>query len=364
MRVLQISSAKTFGGGERHFVDLCRGLQERGHEVFVALRPSNEWQHHLDFIPRENFLYVSIRNSFGMFSTKKIARFLKDKNIDIIHAHVARDYLAAGIACRISKDTRFVLTRHVMFSMKPFHKFALNNLNAAIAVTPAVATQLEKIFPRKLIHVIYNGLDVADGSDRDTLNREFRTLHGIPMDVPLVGTIGELKLLKGQRDFVLAANEITKRHPDCRFVVAGTDNSADKKFRRELRRLAKVSGLADRFLWLDWIDDTAPFFAALDVFVSPSHSESFGLAILEAMARGRPVVATATDGAKELIGGIGSLVEINDPVGLAAAVTQLLSDDQGRHEMGNELRKIAAERFSVSRMVTATETLYSEVMAA
>ena len=68
MRILQISSAKNFGGGERHFVDLCRGLASRGHEVFVALRPTSEWQARLDFIPPENVLRVSIRNSFGVLS--------------------------------------------------------------------------------------------------------------------------------------------------------------------------------------------------------------------------------------------------------------------------------------------------------
>jgi len=364
MRVLHISSAKTFGGGERHLVDLCRGLQAHGHEVFVALRPSNEWQDRLDFIPPGNFLYVSIRNSFGMFSAKRIGRFLKENKIDVIHAHVARDYLAAGIACRTSDDSRFVLTRHVMFPMKPYHRFALNNVDAAIAVAPAVAAQLEKIFPKEKIHIIHNGLDVSAVADMETLSNEFRFLHDIPFDVPLVGTIGELKPLKGQLDFVLAAHEIAKEHPECRFVVAGKDNSADKKYRRELRRLVKVAGLQQHFLWLDWIDDTAPFFAALDVFVSPSHSESFGMAILEAMARGRPVVATETDGAIELIGGTGSLVGINDPVEMADAVASLLSDKERRRTMGSTLQKIANERFSVERMVAATEKLYNEIMAA
>ena len=363
MRVLHISSAKTFGGGERHLVDLCRGLKERGHEIFIALRPTNEWEDRLDFIPRENFLHVSIRNSFGMFSAKRIGNFLKSRKIDVIHAHVARDYLAAGIACRVAKDSRFVLTRHVMFPMKPFHRFALNNLDAAIAVSPAVATQLEKIFPGDKIRVIHNGLDIDRNTDVDTLRREFRFLHDIPFDVPVVGTIGELKPLKGQRDFVLAASEIAKTHPECRFVIAGKDNSANKKFRRELRRLVKVFGMSERFLWLDWVDDTAAFFSAVDVFVSPSHSESFGLAILEAMARGLAVVATETDGAQELIGGNGTLVQINDPVGLAAAVSALLSDAERCQAIGEALQKIAAERFSVDRMVAATESLYSEITA-
>ena len=135
MRILQVSSAKTYGGGERHLVDLSRSLQEKGHEIFVALRPTNEWQGRLDFIPPENFLHVSIRNSFGMFSAKRISRFLIKNKIDIIHAHVARDYLAASIAGRIAQDTKIVLTRHVLFSMKPFHRLALRNFEASNAVS-------------------------------------------------------------------------------------------------------------------------------------------------------------------------------------------------------------------------------------
>lgn len=360
---MQISSAKTFGGGERHFADLCRGLQERGHDVFVALRPTNEWSGHLDFIPTENFLYVSIRNSFGMFSAKRIGRFLVKHDIDIVHAHVARDYIAAAIAGRVSKNTSFVLTRHVMFPLKPFHRLALRSAAAVIGVAPAVGTQLEKIFPARKVHVILNGLDIDAADVASDLGRKFREFHNIPADVELIGTLGELKPLKGQRDFVLAANEIAKADTSCRFVVAGTDHSEDRQFRRDLRRLVKVFGLEDRFLWLDWLEDTAPFYSALDVFVSPSHSESFGLAILEAMARGVAVVATETDGARLLLGRVGILTPIEDPVALAAAIRELLSDDVRRRAVGAALQLVATENFSVSRMIDATEALYRTIVA-
>lgn len=364
MRILQLSSAKTFGGGERHFVDLCRGLQERGHEVFVAIRPTNEWQDRLDFIPAENFHFVSIRNSFGMFSAKRIGQFLVEHKIDIVHAHVARDYIAAAIASRISKETSFVLTRHVMFPLKPFHKLALRNAAAAIAVSPAVGDQLEKIFPPNKVHVIPNGLDVTGDQDRAELSRQFREFHGIPLDAPLVGTLGELKPLKGQREFVLAAHEIAKTDANCRFVIAGTDHSPDGKFRRELRRMVKVFGLEERFLWLDWLDDTGPFYSALDIFVSPSQTESFGLAILEAMARGVAVVATETEGAKVLLADAGILTPVNDPVTLAGAIGELLTDDDRRASIGSKLQKMAVESFSVERMIDATEGLYRRICPA
>ena len=142
----------------------------------------------------------------------------------------------------------------------------------------------------------------------------FDSTHDIAPDVPMIGMLGDLREAKGQRDFVLAAAEVVKRVPDAQFVVAGLDHTMDQSFRRELRRLAKVLGIGDRFLWLDWLEDTAPFYAAIDVFVSASHSESFGLAILEAMIRETPVVATETEGARELLGSDALLVPIRDPV--------------------------------------------------
>lgn len=363
MRILQISSAKTYGGGERHFVDLCRELQARGHDVFTALRPTNIWQERLSFIPESNIFHVSIRNSFGILSANRIAGFVRDNNIEIIHAHVARDYIPASIACTLTKNTKFVLTRHVLFPLKPFNRFALKNLSRAIAVSSGVGTTLRKVFPSQKIAVIPNGIDIGglSNADRQKFGEEFRFLHNIPFDVPLIGIIGELIVLKGQMDFVLAANEVAKKHPEARFVIVGKDNTVDKKFRRELKRLVKVFRLDEKFLWLDWVDDTAPLFAALDVFVSASHTESFGMAILEAMASGTPVVATNTEGAKELLPDREMLVSVQDPIALAGKICELLDDPQKRRHFADNAKRSAGEKFSLSRMVDETEALYREL---
>ncbi|MBK9529919.1 MAG: glycosyltransferase family 4 protein [Acidobacteria bacterium] len=359
MRILHISSAKAYGGSERHFADLTRELSRRGHEVFVALRPSCEWQDRLAFVSPERFLHISIRNSFGMFSARRIASFAEKNGIDIIHAHIARDYIAASVAARSAK-TRLVLTRHVLQPMKSFHRFALRNVDAAIAVSSSVRDQLERVFPPGKVHVISNGVDLAATSEeeRRVLGREFRDFHSIPMDCPVVSTLGELRVVKGQRDLVLAANEVIKRQPNCRFVVAGVDNTIDKSFRRELKRLARVLGMEANFIWLDWLSDTRPLLAASDIFVSPSHSESFGLAILDAMIAGCPVVATMTGGAIELIPDAKALVPIKDPLSLADTILWYLEHPDDRHELAHDLHAAATERFSLTRMVDSTENLY------
>ena len=364
MRILQITSAKTFGGGERHLVDLCRGLSARGHDVFVAIRPTNEWQEKFDFLPPENILRVSLRNSLGVLSARRIAAFTRKNKIQIIHAHVARDYIPASIASLLVKNARFVLTRHVLFPLQPFNRFALKNLSKAIAVSSGVEASLQKVFPVNKIATIPNGIEIENwaGRDRQKLRDEFRFLHEIPFDAPLIGTVGELILLKGQRDFVLAANEIAKKFPEARFVVVGKDNSLDKHFRRELKRLVKVFRLDDNFLWLDWVEDTAPLLAALDVFVSASHSESFGLAILEAMATGNAVVATETAGARELLEGEDVFVPLKDPVALAGKICEVLADEEKRQTLGARAQKMAAEKFSLCRMIDETEKLYTGIL--
>lgn len=366
MRILHISSVRTFGGGERHLVDLTRGLAERGHEIFVALRPTNQWQERLSFLPPENIFHASIRNAFGVFSAQRIARFSEENNIEIVHAHAARDYIPASLVCRLTKNSKFVLTRHVLFPMKPFHRLTLTNLARAIAVSPAVEVNLQTIFPKRKIEVIPNGINTENLTDEERKIRreEFRALHNIPPDAETVGTIGELKALKGQRDFVLAANEIAKRNSKAFFLIVGKDNSTSREFRRELKRLVKVFDLENRFLFLDWVEDLPALLAALDVFVSASHSESFGLAILEAMANRTPIVATRTEGAKALLRNneTGLLVPIKEPLRLAAAVEELLKNTEERRIFVENAKSFAEKQFSLDRMIEQTESLYKEIL--
>ncbi|MCU1288872.1 MAG: hypothetical protein JWN60_1101 [Acidobacteria bacterium] len=365
MRILHISSARTYGGGERHLIDLSRGLAKRGHEIFVALRPTNEWQSRFDFLPDENFLHVSLRNSFGVLSAQKIAEFVVENKIEIVHAHLGRDYIPSGLACRIAKNAKFVLTRHVLFPMKPFQKFALGNLSKAIAVSSTVEENLCRIFQKEKVKMISNGIALENWAhtDYETLRREFRALHNIPSDAQLIGTVGELKILKGQRDFILAAQEIAKEHPNAYFMIVGRDNSFKKEFRRELKRLIKIFDLEERFLFLDWVEDTASLLAAIDVFVSASHSESFGLAILEAMISGRAIVASETDGAKELLEDnlSGKLVPVFEPIKLAEAIGELLNNEALRATLGENAREIAREKYSLEKMINETENIYKEL---
>ena len=366
MRILQISSAKNFGGGEKHLVDLCRALHLKGHEVFVALRKENEFEERLEFLPVENRLHVSLRNALDVLSARKIARFLRENKIDIVHAHLARDYPPASMAVRLYPDSKLIITRHVLFPMKGLHKLVLKNVSKAIAVSSAVESNLEKTFPKEKIIRVPNGVDMKKWADIDNekLSAEYRFENDIPFDSVVIGAIGELKKLKGHEDFVDAAVQIAPKFPDVYFLVAGQDNSPEESFKQALTTMVREAGLEEKFRFIDWVEDVVPLLSATDIFVSPSHSESFGLAILEAMASGTAIVSTATAGAKELVndGDIRVLSPIQDPVKLAENICGLLENDMLRANLGERNQHLAKENFSLEKMIEETESIYKDVL--
>ena len=363
MRILQISSAPTFGGGEKHVCDLAAGLAGLGHEISLAVRPGCGWKDKIRGVEPANIHEVPLRGSADIGSAFRLASLTREHEFDILHAHMARDYVPAAIASRRA-GVPVVLTRHVLFPMSGINKLLLRNVGRVIAVSSAVEANLQAIFEKEKIFAVTNGIAMekfgnVSGEDASA----FRDVYGIDSGVKLVTSVGELKALKGQEDFILAASEIAKVRPDAHFLVVGRDNSPGRAFRKKLRRMVRVLDLEGRFTFLEWVEDTAPMLAATDVFVSASHSESFGLAILEAMASGRPVVATRTAGALELIedGVSGLLAGVKEPLEISKAVVDILDDGDQAHQLGTAARSRAADNFSLAKMVASTESVYEEL---
>lgn len=363
VRVLQLSSAKTFAGGERHFVDLTSALADRGHEVYAVVRPRSPLRERLAALPAPHVFDVPLRNSLDVASGLELRRLVRELQIEIMHAHVARDYTLAAFASAGSKTARLVLTRHLLLPLKRIHAVTLRRSAArVIAVSEAVGRSLraQKIFPDERICVVPNGVRL-DHFGR----RRPRAPGGSAAARELaVGIAGELREHKGVEEFLRAAALVARREKGARFVVAGEDPTPAKSYRTRIERLIRELGLAGRVRLMGQLEDLAPFYSSLDVFVSASRVEPFGLVMIEAMACGVPVVATATDGAREIVGdGVtGRLVPVGDFEAIAAAVCALLEDEDVRAEMGERARERAREQFSLERMVDATEAIYREAL--
>lgn len=368
MRILHINSARSFGGGERHTADLANALSRRGHEVFVAAPARAPLVEELKRVPAENVFELPLRNALDVQSAIELARCVRDREIELIHAHVARDYLLAALASRRSAAP-LVLTRHLERPLKSLHRWTLAGVACVIAVSEAVERSLlsQKIFPPEKIRRIPNGIDVErfERRARSFDTQRFRRLSGIKGQL-VVGIAGELREHKGQEDFIRAAQLTARVRDDVEFVIAGEDQSPRKEYRAQLERLSSELGLQTRVHFTGWLEDVAALLPALDIFVSSSRVEPFGLVMVEAMAAGLPVVATATGGAREIVedGVTGKLVPVGDWQALSGAVSSLLVNEEERRRMGERGRERARTCFSLERMVAETEALYREVLAA
>jgi len=345
LNILQISSASSFGGGERYLVDLTNALTERGHDLYVAVRPNSPLPHHLR-LPAERIVTLPLRNALDVPSAHALARFVRQQRIEIVHAHMARDYSLASYAAR-RRETKFIATRHVLFQLSRLHRHTLSRAARVIAVSQAVARELRAsgIVNEKQIAVIPNGVDVE----------RFKRACAESDRGLLVGSIGEIRTLKRHDDFIRAAARIASRFPEAQFVLAGTGDG-----RKQLEELVVELRLSDRFRFLGWVEDAEKLLCEMDVFVSASETESFGLAIVESMAAETAVVATATEGAQEVIEDqkTGLLVPIGDVDRIAEAVMSLLADPERRQTMARQAKQAANQKFSLTRMVDEIEKIY------
>lgn len=341
-------------------------MAERGHDVHVVLRPASPLTGELKGLRKENLTILPLRNSLDAKSARELSKLVKKNDIEIVHAHMARDYPLAAYGTRKNPGSRLIVTRHVLFDLNPLHRFTLSRAARIIAVSQAVAAQLlsSRVVRPERITVVHNGIDTSRFLlARDRFDRQkFLSDWDLAENSLLIGTVGELSPLKGQPEFLKAAAQVVQHYPNAYFIIAGRDNSSDKSNGAMLEDLIGRLRLEQRVRRVQWLEDIAQLYCALDVFVSASHTESFGLAIAEAMACSTAVVATATGGAREIIqpGETGLLVPVGDIENLAEAILELLGNQEERARMGQAAQRAIAAKFTIKQMVDNTERIYRE----
>ncbi|TMB54474.1 MAG: glycosyltransferase, partial [Chloroflexi bacterium] len=206
--------------------------------------------------------------------------------------------------------------------------------------------------------VIPNGVDLA----RFALppgKCSVRDEYGIPADAPLLGVVARLEPEKGHRYLIEAMPAILRGAPDAWLLIVG-EGSLEDELRSFARSLAAPA--RDRIVFTGRREDVAAVTAELDVAVLPSPREAQGISILEAMARGRPVVASAVGGIPEVLtnGLDGLLVPPADPAALASACLRLARSPALRRSLGEAGRATVAARFSLDAMVRSVEAVYDE----
>lgn len=362
VKVLYVARPAT-GGMARHLVGLLTYLNRRGFTPYLAAPPGFGL---LEVATREGIDTLSLPLGDGLRPLKDtravflLSRFIRQEAIDIVHSHGVKASLLAGLAARRSRAV-LVSTVHGFPDLRPGWKGRLATLmqqcavkyaDHFIAVSAAAAAVLTTRYrvPEERVSLIYNGIELPAGDLPPGAGRPAVTGY------PVVGTVARLVPEKGLEDFLRAAASLHGDFPQAAFVIVGHGPLEAK-----LKTMARQLGLAAQVTFTGHQPDVAPWLASFDIFVASSISEGFSMATLEAMAAGKPVVASRTGGLAEIIddGRTGFLVPPGRPELLAAVIRQLVAQPELVSYLGRNARQAAAERYSLACMVQATEGVYA-----
>lgn len=351
-RVLHLlGTAQPEGSGIFHFVSgLARGLDPQRYQL-------EAW-----FLGEDGPLAKQLADSgvkirvipwlrvYDLWGGLRFWWALRRGKFDIIHQHLWGRRVSS--IARFASRARHILHLH---SNVPESKgvdpvrIPTGSADTVIATSHAVAAWAEG---RRRPFVIHPGVCIspsAAGEAGERGNRDART----------IGTAGRLVPMKGIIFLIRAMASLRGDYPELRLEIAGTGPE-----RTALEDEAEKLGLADCVTFLGWREDLAAVHARWEAYVQPSVMEPIGLAVLEAMAAGLPVVATEVGGLPEVVdeGRTGWLVPARDPEALVARIRALLRDPERRHAMGEAGRTRAREQFSIERVVAQIVEVYEAVL--
>jgi len=298
---------------------------------------------------------------------------VKDEAPDAIHANSIRAGLvmsAATLGLRVPViwHAHDILPRHPLSTA--IRLFACTtSQNRILAVSHAVADRFRGVVLRPLTHrvpitVIHNAVDLDRFQPDENAGQEIRSELDLSATQPVVGIVGQLTPRKGQLELIEAFSQVAREIPDSLLLIIGEPLfNRDQEYAKKLKQVAQALGISDRVCFLGNRDDVPKVMRGLDVLVVNSHQEPFALTVLEGLASGTAVLATAVGGTPEMVRHRenGYLVSSRDHAELSNAILALLRDKNLRRQLGRNGRFDAIAKFSIDRFMKEIESLYRGV---
>lgn len=364
-RVLHLIETGGPGGAERVLLEIVRHLDPARFASVVCLRKPG-WLHDQCRALGVETVIVPLRRRLEWSWFRDVGRLLRRERIALLHAHeFAMNVYGAALGRAVGRPVVATVHGKGYYGDRRRRRLAYRAV-ARLAAMVAVSEDVRGFLARAVgiapgrITTIRNGIDVAAHRDAVPAPGVRAAASGGGEWRWVVGTVGSLYPVKGHAGLLRAYRIVRERVPGTGCVIAGRGALAEA-LREEARRL----GIEDGVRLLGFRADVPRVLAALDVFALPSLSEGLPLAAIEAMAAGRPVVATDVGGAREVVtdGVTGFLVPAGDPASLADRLVAILRDPALAARLGAAGRARAAGEFSVARMVDRYAQLYDRLLA-
>ncbi|MED5330859.1 MAG: glycosyltransferase family 4 protein [Planctomycetota bacterium] len=377
--VVHIITLLELGGAQQNTLHTLRSLDRTRYRPVLIAGEGGMLDHEARALPDTDVHFLSqldrpIHPLKDLAATSAIAAILKDLSSQgpvITHTHSSKAGVVGRWAANRARVGPVIHSIHgfgqpaiaspwVRWIATAMERKLAKTTDAFISVAQTHVEEGKKkgLVGDRPVHVIRSGIDLEAFGRADEHRKQIRESLGWDADTPVVGTIANFKPQKAPLDFIALAAKVAKERPDARFFFAG-----DGTLRSEVETACTSHGLDDRLLLLGWRQDVPALFGALDVFVLTSRWEGLPRVCPQAMAAGKPVVATNVDGIPEAIvdGVNGHLFSPGETSAGARHVLDLLNDAKARKTLGKAGRE-AVKPFDQDLMVRQQEDLYASLL--
>jgi glycosyltransferase involved in cell wall biosynthesis len=365
VRVLQLTSSLGFYGAEQMIMTLITALDRESFDVrLAALEKKRVSSTAIVAAARAaGFEAVTLpcRGRLDWGAIQELKSLVEDQRIEILHCHEPKSRLYGAIVSRMT-GVPMVATHHLWTGqnlrtrlVELIDAAVLHSCQRVVAVSSSVAESMRRVLiSSSRIEVIPNGIDLSGFRDAQQ-NNEVRASLGIPPGLPVIGAVGRLDIQKAHERLIEAARKISDAGQDAIYLIVGEGVE-----RLRLESLVRSLGLSDRVLLPGYKSDIRPFLAIMDLFVLPSRREGTPMALLEAMAMRKPVVATAVGGVPDVLtdGIDGIMLPESSVNGLSDALLRLLRDPALARRIARNGRRRVETEFSSRRMAGRYEDVY------
>lgn len=365
MKILHVINGLGVGGAEKLIDDLLPMMNHReGIDAHVLLLDDSD-RFFGKSLEESKVKVCQARNRLSLRNVDCIRKAIIKGEYDIVHSHLFPSNYFTAIAARLAKtDSKLITTEHNTHNrrrdrpyLKPLERIMYSSYNRVVSISVDTHVKLiEWLRPSseqmRRFEVINNGVDLTRFSSAVAYRKcdLHRSIHN---EAVLLCMVGSFTSQKDQGTIIRALEELPH---DVLLVLVG-----DGPLRHEAEQLADMLGVSDRVIFLGVRDDVHRILRTVDIVVLSSHWEGFGLAALEGMACGKPVIASDVPGLREVVQGAGILFASGDSRGLATIVLDLLSDDR-RVLIGEKCKSRSAE-YDIEKMVDEYLALYARVVA-
>jgi glycosyltransferase involved in cell wall biosynthesis len=379
IKVMHIYKYLYDGGTEKYIYTLMRNMDQTRYEFSVCCL--NERGFGADKFSNAGIRVhvLNVRRNAGWRGSfqnigqiLRLVRLLRNEKIKIVHSHDNYPAAYARIAAWMARVPLVFITYHNLYFWLSPKKHAINRMLARITTRIATVTAAVKQYslqhdriPEEKYEVIHNGIRCLPIGDKEAHRMRYRNEFSIPENAVLIGNVATLSERKGQKTLLHSLARLVAENVDAYVMIVGSDREKEEPFlRAELDEIAAVAHIADRVIYTGSRDDVLDILFAFDIFVLPSLTEGFGLALVEAMCAEIPTVVSDIPALVEVSGDgkYSQVFKVGDSDDLSCKLKYILDHPENSRNIATLSREFVLNNYSVEKMIEKYEKLYASCL--